>query len=308
MGLVAVSVAAWAYMLYDYVRMQTMPMSQMWMPPTGGGAWSLQDFWLTFVMWAVMMVAMMLPSAAPMVLMFATVNRKRRSQQRPYVPTFVFASGYVAVWILFSAVVTLVQWPLHHWALLTPMMDNASAIMAGLVLIIAGVYQWTPWKDACLNQCRTPLGFLMTEWREGAAGAFLMGVKHGFFCVGCCWALMLVLFAVGVMNMLWVRRHHAVRAGRKGVALASDDGSGRQRSDADGLGYSGLGRLTASSDALARKHGRLVAEASHRDRTVSSSPNRVAELARESPHNVTRTAALFATPPPAPRAPHSPRP
>ena len=204
MGLVAVSVAAWAYMLYDYVRMQTMPMSQMWMPPTGGGAWSLQDFWLTFVMWAVMMVAMMLPSAAPMVLMFATVNRKRRSQQRPYVPTFVFASGYVAVWILFSAVVTLAQWPLHHWALLTPMMDNASAIMAGLVLIVAGVYQWTPWKDACLNQCRTPLGFLMTEWREGAAGAFFMGVKHGLFCVGCCWALMLVLFAVGVMNMLWV--------------------------------------------------------------------------------------------------------
>lgn len=204
MGLVTVSVAAWGYMLYDYVRMQTLPMSQMWMPPTGGGAWALQDFWLTFVMWAVMMVAMMLPSAAPMVLMFATVNRKRRAQQRPYVPTFVFAAGYVAVWILFSALVTLAQWPLHHWALLTPMMDNASAIMAGLVLIIAGIYQWTPWKDACLNQCRTPLAFLMTEWREGAAGAFLMGVKHGFFCVGCCWALMLVLFAVGVMNMLWV--------------------------------------------------------------------------------------------------------
>jgi len=204
MGLVTVSVAAWGYMLYDYLRMQTLPMSQMWMPPTGGAPWSLQDFWLTFVMWAVMMVAMMLPSAAPMVLMFATVNRKRRSQQRPYVPTFVFASGYVAVWILFSAVVTLAQWPLHHWALLTPMMDNASAIMAGLVLLVAGVYQWTPWKDACLNQCRTPLGFLMTEWREGAAGAFLMGAKHGFFCVGCCWALMLVLFAVGVMNMLWV--------------------------------------------------------------------------------------------------------
>jgi predicted metal-binding membrane protein len=204
MGLVAVSVAAWGYMLHDYVRMQSLPMSQMWMPPTGGAPWSLQDFWLTFVMWAVMMVAMMVPSAAPMVLMFATVNRKRRSQQRPYVPTFVFVSGYVAVWTLFSAVVTLAQWPLHHWALLTPMMDNASATMAGLVLLAAGVYQWTPWKDACLHQCRTPLGFLMTEWREGAGGAFLMGVKHGFFCVGCCWALMLVLFAVGVMNILWV--------------------------------------------------------------------------------------------------------
>ncbi|MGB5734722.1 MAG: DUF2182 domain-containing protein [Thiohalocapsa sp.] len=204
MGLVTVSIAAWGYMLYDYVRMQTLPMSQMWMPPTGGGAWSLQDFWLTFVMWAVMMVAMMLPSAAPMVLMFATVNRKRRAQQRPYVPTFVFAAGYVAVWTLFSALVTLAQWPLHHWALLTPMMDNASATMAGLVLIAAGVYQWTPWKDACLQQCRSPLGFLMTEWREGAGGAFLMGLKHGWFCVGCCWALMLVLFAVGVMNMLWV--------------------------------------------------------------------------------------------------------
>jgi len=204
MGLVTVSLAAWGYMLYDYLRMQTLPMSQMWMPPTGGAAWSLQDFWLTFVMWAVMMVAMMLPSAMPMVLMFATVNRKRRAQQRPYVPTFVFAAGYVAVWTLFSAAVTLAQWPLHHWSLLTPMMDNASAIMAGLVLLVAGVYQWTPWKDACLNQCRTPLAFLMTEWREGAGGAFSMGVKHGLFCVGCCWALMLVLFGVGVMNMLWV--------------------------------------------------------------------------------------------------------
>ncbi len=202
--LVAISVAAWSYMLYEYVQMQTLPMSQMWMPPSNGDPWSAQDFWLTFVMWAVMMVAMMLPSAMPMVLMLATVNRKRRAHQRHYVPTLVFAMGYVVVWILFSALATLIQWPLHLSALLTPMMDNASAPLAGLVLLAAGIYQWTPWKDACLSQCRTPLSFLMTEWREGTGGAFAMGVKHGVFCVGCCWALMLVLFAVGVMNMLWM--------------------------------------------------------------------------------------------------------
>ncbi len=150
------------------------------------------------------MVAMMVPSAAPMVMMFATINRKRRDNQQSFVPTCIFLSGYIITWTVFSALVSLIQWPMHHYALLTPMMDNSSYVLAGTVLIIAGVYQWTPWKDACLSYCRTPLAFVMTEWRAGINGALIMGIKHGMFCVGCCWAMMLVLFAVGVMNMLWV--------------------------------------------------------------------------------------------------------
>ncbi len=203
-SLISVSGVAWLYMLHGYWMMMTVPMTQMWMPPTGGSSWSLTDFWLTFLMWGVMMTAMMVPSATPMVMMFAAINRKRRELEQTFVPTFVFLAGYVIAWTGFGALATLIQWPLHRYALLTPMMDNSSNWLAGLVLIVAGVYQWTPWKDVCLNHCRTPLGFVMTEWRDGAKGALIMGIKHGLFCVGCCWALMLVLFAVGVMNMLWV--------------------------------------------------------------------------------------------------------
>ena len=203
-SLICVVAMAWAYMVYDYWQMQTLDMADMWMPPTDGGAWTLLDFWLTFVMWSVMMAAMMVPSAAPMVLMFATINRKLRENLQSFVPTFVFLCGYIVTWTVFSALITLIQWQLHYYALLTPMMGNSSYILAGSVLIIAGIYQWTPWKDACLKYCRTPLAFVMTEWRPGIRGALQMGIKHGAYCVGCCWAMMLVLFAVGVMNMFWI--------------------------------------------------------------------------------------------------------
>ncbi len=179
-------------------------MQTMWMPPTGSGAWSAEDFWLVFFMWAVMMVAMMVPSITPMVLVFSGLNRQRRRLKQTHVSTAVFVAGYLVAWVAFSALATLLQWPLHAHSLLTPMMNNDSRILAGSVLLIAGIYQWTPWKDACLRQCRTPLSFLMTEWRSGVFGALFMGVRHGIYCVGCCWALMLVLFAVGVMNLLWI--------------------------------------------------------------------------------------------------------
>jgi predicted metal-binding membrane protein len=202
-GLGAVTAMAWAYMLYDYWRMQDLPMSQMWMPPSGG-PWSLADLWFLFLMWAVMMAAMMTPSVFPVVTVFVQVNRRRRAERQPYAPTFLFLAGYLLAWIAYSAGAALLQWPLHGYSLLTPMMDNSSRMLAAAVLLAAGAYQWTPWKDACLHRCRTPLGFLMTEWREGAGGAVIMGLRHGGYCIGCCWALMLVLFAVGVMNMLWM--------------------------------------------------------------------------------------------------------
>jgi predicted metal-binding membrane protein len=157
-----------------------------------------------FLMWAVMMVAMMVPTAAPMILIFANVNRKRQEQERPYVPTAVFLSGYLLVWTGFSVLATLAQWGLHEAALLSPMMVSTSSILGGILLLAAGIFQWTPLKYACLKHCRSPLSFLMTDWREGYRGALIMGLKHGSYCTGCCWFLMALLFVAGVMNLLWV--------------------------------------------------------------------------------------------------------
>ena len=203
-GLTGIALAGWAYMIYMAWAMANMDQVEMWMPPMASAAWSAWDFFMLFVMWATMMVAMMTPSILPMVAMFTTLNRNRRSRHQSYTPTFVFVGGYLLAWTGFSILATIAQWPLHATGLLNPMMDSRSYLLSGLVLIVAGIYQWTPAKDACLHTCRSPLGFLMTEWREGTKGAVIMGIRHGIYCVGCCWALMLVLFAVGVMNMLWV--------------------------------------------------------------------------------------------------------
>src|SRR6185312_9438114 len=126
-------------------------------------AWSVSTLVPLFLMWAEMMVAMMIPSAAPMILTFATVNRKRREQERPFVPTGIFLSGYLAVWTAFSALAAGAQWVLHSTALLSPMMVSTSPILGGALLVVAGVFQWTPLKGACLRHCRSPLSFLMTD-------------------------------------------------------------------------------------------------------------------------------------------------
>lgn len=203
-GLVVIALAGWGYMFYMAWAMNNMDRVDIWMPPPAAVAWSPMDLFMLFVMWTVMMAAMMTPSVLPMVTMFATLNRNRRKRRQSYTPTFVFIAGYLIAWTLFSAFATLAQWPLHTTGLLNPMMDSRSYLLSGVMLMIAGTYQWTPAKNACLHSCRSPLGFLMTEWREGTTGALAMGVRHGIYCVGCCWALMLVLFGVGVMNMLWV--------------------------------------------------------------------------------------------------------
>ena len=167
-------------------------------------AWPVASLGPLFVMWVVMMVAMMLPSAAPMIFTFAAVARNRRQHQRPYVPVAVFASGYLIVWGGFSALVTVAQWLLHRAALLSPMMVASSALLSGILLLLAGVFQFTPLKRSCLTHCRAPLAFITTCWREGWGGAFTMGLEHGLFCAGCCWALMALLFALGMMNLLWI--------------------------------------------------------------------------------------------------------
>ncbi len=202
-GLVGMVALAWAYLVHMAWQMGGMEMgAEMAMPRLE--AWSAVDLLLLFLMWAVMMGAMMLPSAAPMILMFASVRRRRREQRRPYVSTAVFVLGYLLVWSAYAALATLGQWGLHRAALLSPMMVSTSPILGGALLIAAGLFQFTPLKHLCLTQCRSPFGFLSAEWRDGIAGALRMGLKHGSYCVGCCWILMALLFVAGVMNLLWI--------------------------------------------------------------------------------------------------------
>ena len=198
-GLLGLALLAWVYV----ARMAAaMPSGMMPMPGMAAGG----DPGLAWLagMWAVMMVAMMLPSAAPTILLFASVSRRRRLLGQPAIPVLVFTLGYLLVWTVYAAVAASAQWKLHHMALLSPAMKSASPLLAGGLLVAAGVYQWLPVKGACLSQCRSPLGFFAAEWREGTRGALLMGMRHGSLCVGCCWLLMALLFVAGVMNLLWV--------------------------------------------------------------------------------------------------------
>lgn len=204
-ALAIIAALSWAYTLSLASDMQNNMDLTMEMARPQVQTWGTADFALAFVMWWVMMVAMMTPSAAPMILVFAAVNRRRQNQQVPYVPTSVFLVGYLLVWAAFSVVASVAQWGLHAVALLSPMMvSTSSPVLGGILLLIAGIYQWTPLKHACLSKCRSPLGFVLNEWREGKWGAFLMGIKHGGYCTGCCWSLMTLLFVAGAMNLLWV--------------------------------------------------------------------------------------------------------
>lgn len=158
---------------------------------------------VVFAMWAVMMIAMMLPSAAPMILLFAALSRSR-AVTTPLPSVAIFAGGYVLVWTAFAAIATVAHIRLREAAVLSPGLRSTSAVLAALLLVAAGAYQFTPLKEACLRNCRSPVQFLTQLWRPGAAGALRLGVLHGGYCVGCCWALMGLLFVAGVMNLWWV--------------------------------------------------------------------------------------------------------
>ena len=206
-ALLGLTALAWGYMVHEARDMSLSGVCQcagMKMSGPDLGPWSASMLVPLFLMWAEMMVAMMLPSAAPMVLTFALVNRRRREQELPYIPTAVFVLGYLAVWTGFSAVAALAQWGLHSAALLSPLMASRSSVLGGTLLIAAGLFQCTPLKHACLRHCRSPLSFLLNDWRDGRAGAWLMGLRHGFYCAGCCGFLMGLLFVAGVMNLWWV--------------------------------------------------------------------------------------------------------
>jgi predicted metal-binding membrane protein len=156
-----------------------------------------------FAMWAVMMSAMMAPSAAPLVLAFARVNR-RQGANRVVAPAAILLAGYLLAWAGFSLIAALAQLWLHSADLLSHAMASNSALLSGLLLAGAGLFQFSPLKRACLSRCRSPFSFLMSGWRDGSWGALLLGLKHGAYCVGCCWMLMLLPFVAGVMNLLWM--------------------------------------------------------------------------------------------------------
>ncbi len=166
--------------------------------------WTVGYAGIMFTMWWVMMAAMMLPSAAPILLLFAQINRKEKSAGRPFIPTGIFAAGYLVSWGAFSALATGLQWALERLGLLSPMMATTNYWLGGAILLAAGVWQLTPIKGICLRHCRSPMGFLVQSWRPGRGGAFRMGLEHGSFCLGCCWFLMGLLFFGGIMNLFWI--------------------------------------------------------------------------------------------------------
>jgi predicted metal-binding membrane protein len=192
-ALIAVTALSWTYLLAG--AGMTM------MGPTD---WTPGYAVLMFLMWWIMMVAMMLPSAAPTIILFATVNRKQRQIGHPDVKTSIFAVGYLAAWGGFSVFAVALQWSFERTGILSPMLVGNNAVFGGVLLLAAGIYQLSPIKHVCLRHCRSPLQFLSTHWRRGGSGALRMGLMHGAFCVGCCWLLMGLLFFGGVMNFYWI--------------------------------------------------------------------------------------------------------
>jgi predicted metal-binding membrane protein len=210
-----IAALAWAYVLWlaADMKMDGMNMSGFRMVPAGmgmmapaGAPWSAVEFAFVFVMWAVMMVGMMAPSAAPMILMYARVGRQGKIAGKPFAATGWFAAGYFLAWAGFSLAATLLQWVLEREALLDAGMASVNLLLGAIVLIAAGIYQWTPLKNACLAQCQTPFRFLMSHggFRSNVLGCLHLGLLHGTYCVGCCCVLMALLFVVGVMNVLWI--------------------------------------------------------------------------------------------------------
>ncbi len=201
--IVMAAVAAATVVAWIYVAIQSQGMSDVSAAAQLQiKAWTTVDLVVLFVMWTIMMIGMMLPSAVPLILNFAAETRQDRQETRVLAPTTALVLGYVAVWTCFSVVATIAQWALHEAALISPMMVSTSPVLSGTLLLAAGAYQLTPMQYNLLKRCRQPLEFLRLHWREGTGGAFVMGLEHGMYCLGCCFVLMGILFFGGVMNLL----------------------------------------------------------------------------------------------------------
>lgn len=209
LGLTAIVALSWLYLermnagMADMAGMSGMVggMAHHAMAMPGAG---LDALWLAFVMWGVMMVAMMVPTTVPAVSVFMALTSRRQAAESVSVTTAAYVAGYVATWFGYALLLAFAQWALTRAALLSPMATSVSATLSALILISAGIFQFTPLKDACLSKCRTPLGFFLAEWRDGKRGAFVLGLRHGSYCVACCWALMAVMFVVGAMSLAWM--------------------------------------------------------------------------------------------------------
>jgi predicted metal-binding membrane protein len=213
--LFALVALAWAYLLWLAADMEMggMDMTGFRMIPAGSGLmmpvtapWRAIEFAFVFVMWAVMMVGMMTPSVAPLILIYARVGRQAAAQRQPFAASGWLGGGYLLTWIVFSLVATIAQWGVEREGWLTPAMASASNVFGGLTLMAAGLYQWTPLKDACMRQCQSPLQFIQRHggFRADVIGSLALGARHGLYCIGCCWVLMALLFVGGVMNVLWI--------------------------------------------------------------------------------------------------------
>ncbi len=203
-GILAVTAIAW-------IDLAWMPMAEMGTAAGGavgmmmpmGHQWTATEIWLTFWMWAVMMVAMMLPTVSPTLMMYARIARSRDAGAAATRRVWFFAAGYLTVWTVFSVGATALQYGLDRTGIIDRSLTT-TPVAGAILLIAAGLYQLTPLKNACMVNCRSPIGFFMTEWRDGAMGAWRMGIKNGTSCVGCCWMLMVLLFVAGAMNLAWV--------------------------------------------------------------------------------------------------------
>jgi predicted metal-binding membrane protein len=196
-GVLSLSVLAWAALAWLVIDMGH-PLAQLTMPASSH--WSMAQAFAVWVMWAVMMAAMMLPSALPMILAFMKLGTDAAGVARAR----SFVAAYLLVWCAFSVAASVAQWGLQAAGWVDPMIVSRSAGLTAVLLLIAGLYQFSPLKRICLASCRTPMAFLLGEWRAGVSGAFVMGLRHGLFCLGCCWALMVLLFVGGAMNLAWV--------------------------------------------------------------------------------------------------------
>ena len=213
-ALAIITALAWADLVWlsndmwmggmDMTGFRIIPAGQGWMMPVSA-PWQPIEFVAVFMMWVVMMIGMMTPSVTPMILIYARIGRQEGGEGRPIDASAWFVLGYLLSWTTFSLAATSAQWALERAALLTPMMESVSTILGAIVLIVAGLYQWTSFKDACLSYCQTPIGFIVRfGFRREATGALALGFRHGLYCIGCCWALMALLFVAGVMNLFWI--------------------------------------------------------------------------------------------------------
>ena len=241
--------------LYVYRQMGEMEGMTDIASPVTFTPWTASDFALNMAIWWAMMPGMMLPSAAPMILTFAAINRQKRRRGQPFATTMVFTSGYLIAWGLFGVFATFADWGLERAALIAPTTGRLAPVLGGIVVMTAGIYQLTPLKLVCLTHCRSPFDFVLNHWRDGTAGAMRMGVEHGLYCLGCCWFLMALLFAAGIMSVFVDGRDHRFCLCRKTVPGRTVDRARQRCCDAGARHLPYLPGLTSDGRRACLQNG-----------------------------------------------------